>query len=550
MRITNNMIVQNTKGNINGNKVYVDAYNTQMTTQKKISKPSEDPVIAIRSLRLGTNLSHVNQYVDNNIPDARSWLQVTETALTNMKSILTDIRTQCVNGSTDTLTADDRKTILDNLSALADQIYTEGNADYAGRTVFTGYRTDSTLTFGTEQKDVSYNITQSFSYKNLEEHRYYTGVVDVPETLEKDNTGAITTPDCATEISEHSYDRIRLAYNKTDQANSLEVKSQNYNLNISAENFADVKAGNPVTVVPTKVKLGADNKPELDANGNLQYENIQDAGVDVKVSVKVYESEADWENAGGAKTVGENEVVYLEETGEFIFGEKVSASMKNATAEMTVNYDKTGFDKGEAAPEYYYDCVRTSPDGTKTEFTKEDQIISYDIANSTTLVVNTQASDVFDTSIARDVQEMMNVVQNAINANAKVDTIKAMMQEERYSGEEDQKKLQTYLDVAQKEADYADDNLQKTYGKYITKFDGYLQRTNEAITNVGNTMSRLSMTQTRVENQKTTIKELKSSNEDRDISDIIIDYTASYNAYQASLQAASKVNQQTLLNYL
>ena len=58
------------------------------------------------------------------------------------------------------------------------------------------------------------------------------------------------------------------------------------------------------------------------------------------------------------------------------------------------------------------------------------------------------------------------------------------------------------------------------------------------------------MTQTRVENQKTTIKELKSSNEDRDISDIIIDYTASYNAYQASLQAASKVNQQTLLNYL
>lgn len=546
MRITNNMIVQNTKGNINGNKVYVDAYNTQMTTQKKISKPSEDPVIAIRSLRLGTNLSHVNQYVDNNIPDARSWLQVTETALTNMKSILTDIRTQCVNGSTDTLTADDRKTILDNLSALADQIYTEGNADYAGRTVFTGYRTDSTLTFGTEQKNVSYNITQRFSYKNLEEHRYYTGVVDAPEILEKDNTGAITTPDCTTEISEHSYDRIRLAYSKTDQANSLEVKSQNYNLSISAENFA----GNPVTVVPTKVKLGADNKPELDANGNLQYENIQDAGVDVEVSVKVYENEADWENAGGAKTVGENEVVYLEETGEFIFGEKVSASIKNATAEMTVNYDKTGFDKGEAAPEYYYDCVRTSPDGTKTEFTKEDQIISYDIANATTLVVNTQASDVFDTSIARDVQEMMNVVQNAINANAKVDTIKAMMQEERYSGEEDQKKLQTYLDVAQKEADYADDNLQKTYGKYITKFDGYLQRTNEAITNVGNTMSRLSMTQTRVENQKTTIKELKSSNEDRDISDIIIDYTASYNAYQASLQAASKVNQQTLLNYL
>ena len=54
MRITNNMIMGNTKTNINSTKVLVDKYNTQMTTQKKISKASEDPVIAIRSLRLST----------------------------------------------------------------------------------------------------------------------------------------------------------------------------------------------------------------------------------------------------------------------------------------------------------------------------------------------------------------------------------------------------------------------------------------------------------------------------------------------------------------
>lgn len=48
MRVTNNMITSNTKSNINANKVLVDKYNTQMTTQKKINKPSDDPVIAIR----------------------------------------------------------------------------------------------------------------------------------------------------------------------------------------------------------------------------------------------------------------------------------------------------------------------------------------------------------------------------------------------------------------------------------------------------------------------------------------------------------------------
>ena len=60
MRITNNMIMGNTKTNINSTKVLVDKYNTQMTTQKKISKASEDPVIAIRSLRLSTSLCFIN----------------------------------------------------------------------------------------------------------------------------------------------------------------------------------------------------------------------------------------------------------------------------------------------------------------------------------------------------------------------------------------------------------------------------------------------------------------------------------------------------------
>ena len=93
-------------------------------------------------LRLRTTLSEIDQYYENNIPDAESWMKVTETALANMKTILTDIRTQCTYGASDQITADDRKTILTQLEKLRDQVYAEGNADYAGRTVFTGYRTN------------------------------------------------------------------------------------------------------------------------------------------------------------------------------------------------------------------------------------------------------------------------------------------------------------------------------------------------------------------------------------------------------------------------
>jgi flagellar hook-associated protein 3 FlgL len=487
------MITNNTKNNINSNKIFVDKYNTQMTTQKKISKASDDPVIAIRSLRLATDLSQLDQYVDNNIPDAEAWLDATYTALNNMVSVVTDIRTQCVDGSNDTLTAEDRQTILQSLTSLTDQIFTEGNADYCGRTIFTGYRTSSNLTFDTDEEETVYQIDQSFSYSDMEEHRYYKGTVEVPSVVDT------STAECTTDVGTNSYDRIRLAYDGIDSVDGFSYT------------YSD--------------------------------------GTQVTANYTTYDTETDWENANG-KTVADDGIVFIKQTGEFIFGKTVAAELESNRAEFSVTYTKTGFDAGELRPEYYFDCTDKTDALNPVTYTKSDQQIEYTIANRTTLTVNTQASDVFGQDIQRDTNEMINIVQKAIDAHDKVDQISAMMKESKYSDATSQATLQTYLDAAQKEADYADDNLQKTYEQYITNFDGYLTSINNAITNVGSMQNRLAMTKTRVENQQSTVQELKSSNEDRDISDIIIDYYAAYNAYQASLTAAAKVGDQTLLNYL
>ena len=92
--------------------------------------------------------------------------------------------------------------------------------------------------------------------------------------------------------------------------------------------------------------------------------------------------------------------------------------------------------------------------------------------------------------------------------------------------------------------------MQKLYNSYIGNCDNYLEDVNLALTDVGSKGQSLALTKNRMSNQQTTMETLKSSNEDRDLSDIILDYTAAYTAYQASLQAASKVNQTSLLNYL
>jgi flagellar hook-associated protein 3 FlgL len=455
----------------------------------------------------------MDQYLDNNISEVSAWLEVTDTALNNMKSILTDIRTQCANGSNDTLKEDDRNTILKQLQQLADQVYTEGNADYAGRTVFTGYRTNSQLTFNEDEKKTTYAIKQDFTYKDISEKRYYYGSADVPT----DAQTAVTEDNDLDSIGTNTYNRIRLAY---DDIKSLDSFSYN--------------DGNGTTELTAISSDDAKNLTEDELKGKLV----------------MYDTENDWYESTGTKTVGENDVIFIKQTGELILGDAVAASLKKSEADISVNYTKTGFAEGEARPEYYYDCVKSAPDQDPVTYTKEDQQINYVIASGTTITANTQASDVLDTSIGRDVDDMIDIVQKAIDAHDKVDQIKQMMELDQYADDDSQAVLQGYLDAAEKEAAYADDDMQKTYAQYLTNFDNYLEKVNVAHTNVGSLQNRLSLTKTRVENQKSTVEELKTDNDNRDISDIIIDYYAAYNAYTSSLTAAAKVGQQTLLNYL
>lgn len=152
MRITNGILINNSLNNINNNKTNMDTLNTQLASEKKIQRPSDDPIIAIRALRFRSTLSEINQYLSKNIPDAESWMTETERALENTVKVLSDITEYCnqaVNGYYDTT---NKNTIVSQLKAYRDQIYSDANADCAGRTIFTGYKTDGTLTFTSDNE--------------------------------------------------------------------------------------------------------------------------------------------------------------------------------------------------------------------------------------------------------------------------------------------------------------------------------------------------------------------------------------------------------------
>lgn len=524
MRITNNMMINNTSMNINGNKVNFMYTNTQMSSQKKISRPSDDPVIAIRSLRLRTSLSQINQYYEKNIPDAWTWLETTETSLVNMNKILSDVKTQCNTGTNSYLTPEDRDTILKSLTALQKQLYNEGNSDNTGRNIFTGYKTNSQLVFMEDEKDTSYKITQNFTYDDIEEFTYYSGSIEMPKTVDevKDTTQI-------GEIAKDSHDRIRLAYDKIEDINSL-----SYNDGARTVTFNRVETGGTVTY------------DAVDQDGNP----VGD------VSLTVYDSEEEWEKDRGRRTVDDNELIFIKNAGDCVIGKELSNDLKSGKASIQMDYQKTGFDKGELRPEYYYNCSDVTPSNPKPiVYTKFDENgkeiyedINFTIAVNQTLKVNMQASEVFDMNIYQDVTELINAVQDAIDAHDRLDKLKNMKNEAKFVDCQDE--MQQWIDATQKEVDYMDHRLTELYSAGIGKFDKYMDKLNIAITEVGSRGEQLTMTETRISNQQLTVEELKSTNEDEEISDIIINYTAAYNAYQASLMAASKIEKQTLLDYI
>jgi len=175
MRVTNNMMRSNSVMNMQKNKIAYNKYLQQYNTQKKIQRPSDDPTIAVRALKYRTTLAEIEQYLTN-IEDATSWMDATETVLKDVDDRLDYMIDYCTQAATGTVNADDRQNIVSQLKEYADYIYEQdANQDYAGRYLFTGFRTDVPLLFNEAQEHITYTITEELEINNINKYDFVYG---------------------------------------------------------------------------------------------------------------------------------------------------------------------------------------------------------------------------------------------------------------------------------------------------------------------------------------------------------------------------------------
>lgn len=140
-RITQGMINTQYMRNLNSNLNRMNTTQEQMSTGRKINRPSDDPVGLSYALRYRSELAANEQYQEN-VSSAVSWLEYTDTMLSQAGDVLTKVRELSVQAANGTNSEDALQAIGSEMQQLYEQLVTIGNSRFNGKYIFNGQKTD------------------------------------------------------------------------------------------------------------------------------------------------------------------------------------------------------------------------------------------------------------------------------------------------------------------------------------------------------------------------------------------------------------------------
>lgn len=141
MRITQSMLAGNLMTNLNSNLQRMHRYQEQLNTQRKINRPSDDPVGIHYSLRYRSELRANAQYQKNR-DQALAWLEATESLMYAVNDIMHRAKDLAIQGANDTNPDSARESIAMEIEELLDELISIANEKFQGRYVFNGEKTN------------------------------------------------------------------------------------------------------------------------------------------------------------------------------------------------------------------------------------------------------------------------------------------------------------------------------------------------------------------------------------------------------------------------
>jgi flagellar hook-associated protein 3 FlgL len=140
-RTTNSMLLASSQRNLQSSMSRLATLQEQASSQKRLSKPSDDPQGVSEALQVRAQQRASEQYA-RNINDGEGWLTSIEGALKSSTDLLQRARNLVVQGANSgALSAPARESIASELDSLKDELLKQANTEFLGQPVFAGNST-------------------------------------------------------------------------------------------------------------------------------------------------------------------------------------------------------------------------------------------------------------------------------------------------------------------------------------------------------------------------------------------------------------------------
>lgn len=144
MRVTQSMLSSNMLRNLNTSFGKMSKYQEMLNSGKVISRPSDDPVVAVKGMGYRVDLDKNEQYT-RNIREAHTWLDTTDEALGQVGEAMKRVKELIVQAANDTNTTEDRQKINAEISQIKEQLRDVANTKVGENYIFSGTHTNQPL---------------------------------------------------------------------------------------------------------------------------------------------------------------------------------------------------------------------------------------------------------------------------------------------------------------------------------------------------------------------------------------------------------------------
>ena len=144
VRVTQSMLSTNMLRNLNTSYSKMSKLQDQLTTGRIFTRPSDDPVAAVKGMDYRVQLDKIGQF-SRNVNEMNAWVDTTDSILSDVTSALTRVQELVTQAANDSNTSDERQKMAVEIEQIQQQIRDLANTQIGGKYIFSGTNTHTPL---------------------------------------------------------------------------------------------------------------------------------------------------------------------------------------------------------------------------------------------------------------------------------------------------------------------------------------------------------------------------------------------------------------------